>query len=89
MILTDKRLFYCAHAINAKVLSALLGLVDQGVDGGAGGADGKPLDPILAHVGDIDEGANSRGVTAIRFSVGPDNPNTFNRIINPLLFGGL
>ena len=75
-ILTDKRLLDGAHAINAKVLSALLGLVDQGVDGRAGRADGQPLDAVLAHVGDIDEGADSGGVTPIGLSVRPHHPDT-------------
>ena len=75
-ILTDKWLLDGAHAINAKVLATLLGLVDQGVDRRAGWANGQPPDAVLTHVGDVDEGPDSGGVTPIRVNVGPDHPDT-------------
>ena len=59
MLLTDKRLLDCAHAVNTKVLATLLRLVGQGVGSRTGCADVELLDPVLAHVGDKDEGANS------------------------------
>ena len=66
----------CAHAVNAKVLATLLRLEGQSVSGGTGRADVELLDTVLAHVGDVDEGAYCRGVAAIRINVGPNHPNT-------------
>ena len=65
-----------AHAINAKVLATLLRLVDQGVDRRAGRTNGESPDAVLAHVGDVDEGPDSGGVTTIRVNVGPNHPDT-------------
>ena len=66
----------CSHAIDPEVLTTLLGLEGEGVGSWLGDADVEFLDAVLAHVGDVHEGADCGGVAAVRLDVGAHHAHT-------------